>query len=371
MNIEIVVWHVGGGGEDFGPIERILKLEGVTFKVFLFELRDSTESKMESIPKISTNPNIKLNLIPIGLANTNEERDFFINDFELSSSLLSPSSLTSNDNPGFSRWGAEYKKMLHWHENTKLKEVKKVKTSFVDELVRNSDVPAPEVLSMDIQGTEVEVLEGAKVAFKKTILAVTTESEFFEIYKGQGLFHEQLKILERESFRFVKFFGFQKWFPGPMIGHGFTTVTESLFVKYLVDSDQLRNTNLKFHEFENYTSLQIFKIALISYSYERFSYFYSCVEYIDKNDQAFMESFKQSSNLINYYEKYLFIKKNIAKLNQDPHFFIRNPNSNYRSLAWKFKNIFYNFTDSIVSIFHLRGLIFKTDRHFNRFGEMD
>jgi hypothetical protein len=122
VEIEFVFWHIGGGGEDFGPAEKILKLEGVSFNVYLFELRDPEESKMESTPKISSNPKIKFNVIPIGISGKNEVRDFNVNKFELSSSLLQPSSLTQSDNPGFSRWGAEYKKMLTWSENTELED---------------------------------------------------------------------------------------------------------------------------------------------------------------------------------------------------------------------------------------------------------
>ena len=371
MEIEFVVWHVGGGGDDFGPIEKILQLDGVSFQVYLFELRDPEDSKIESIPQLSANPNIKLSIIPIGLAGKSEVRDFYINKFELSSSLLQPSSLTKTDNPGFSRWGSDYKNMLTWAQNTELKQVKKVKTISVDEIVDSLVAPSPEILSMDIQGAEVEVLQGSEKAFQESILAVTTESEFFEIYAKQGLFYEQLQILEKKSFRFVKFFNFQKWYPGPLIGRGFTTVTESLFIKYLVHPNQLTNSGVKFHDFSSYTSMQIFKTALISFAYGRYSYFYTCINYLDVNDKTFLDSVKFNSRLKRYYNFYVNINIKINKLEENPHYFLENPIEVSGKIKMQLNKKFYSITDKLIKILRLRGLIFKTDRHFSRFGEMD
>jgi hypothetical protein len=261
--------------------------------------------------------------------------------------------------------------MLTWAENTELKQSRKVKTVSVDEIVDSLVAPSPEILSMDIQGVEVEVLHGSEKAFQKSILAVTTESEFFEIYAKQGLFYEQLKILEGKSFRFVKFFGFQKWYPGPMIGPGFTTVTESLFIKYLVHSSQLANTAAKFQEFSTYTSMQIFKTSLISFAYGRYSYFYTCMNYLDEHDKSFLDSVEKSSELKRYYNFYDYIKSNINKLAENPNYFLENPVARSNSIRIQLTKKFYYVTDKLIAIFKLRGLIFKTDIHFSRFREMD
>lgn len=359
-----------GGGEDFGPAEKILKLEGVSFNVYLFELRDPEDSKMESTPKISSNPKIKFNVIPIGISGKNEIRDFNINKFELSSSLLQPSSLTITDNPGFSRWGAEYEKMLTWYENTELKEVRKVKTISVDEIVANGVAQSPEILSMDIQGIEVEALKGAEKALSDSVIAVTTESEFFEIYSGQGLFQEQLEILQKNSFRFVKFFGFQKWFPGPMVGHGFTTVTESLFLKYFVRKEQLENTKVSINDFQNFSSMQIFKTSLISYAYERYSYFYTCMKYLEGCDILFFNSIKSSSNLNSYVTHYYYIKENIHRLAVNPNYFIANPVGYSQGFSRKIINIFYLVAKKLIKMLRLKGLVSRTENHFGNFGEM-
>jgi hypothetical protein len=223
---------------------------------------------------------------------------------------------------------------------------------------------------MDIQGIEVEALMGAEKALRNSIVAVTTESEFFEIYAGQGLFHEQLKILQENSFRFVKFFGFQKWFPGPMVGHGFTTVTESLFLKYFVREEQLQNTKVKINAFQNSSSLQIFKTALISFAYERYSYFYTCMKHLEDSDTAFFNSIKSSRNLYLYISHYDYIKENIYRLQTNPDFFIENPINRKSGLRQKIVNIFYLAARTLIKLMKLKGLIFKTENHFGNFGEM-
>jgi FkbM family methyltransferase len=345
-------------------------LKGISFTVYLFELRDPDDSKMVSSPKISKDPNVKFNVIPIGISGKSEIIDFYINKFELSSSLLRPSSLSKGCNPGFSRWGGIYEKMLSWSENTELSEVKKVKTATIDEILNNAVALPPDILSMDIQGVEVEALHGAKNVLANHVIAVTSESEFFEIYAGQGLFKDQLQILQDNSFRFVKFFGFQKWFPGPMVGHGFVTVTESLFIKYLVNPDQLQDTEVLFTQFKDFSSKQIFKAALVSFAYERYSYFYTCMKYLEDKDKVLFESVKSNKNLLPYVDYYEYIKENIDHLRTNPNFFIQNPHRiNSKTKRFLAKLLLLS-TYKLIKILKLRGLIFKTESHLGIYGDM-
>lgn len=63
-----------------------------------------------------------------------------------------------------------------------------------DELVKNGVVPAPDIIKIDVQGTEFEVLRG----FGELLYncgGIELECHTYEIYKGQRLLHEIVELL--------------------------------------------------------------------------------------------------------------------------------------------------------------------------------
>jgi len=77
------------------------------------------------------------------------------------------------------------------------------------ETVRLDDVldgAAPDFLKMDVQGAELDVLDGASTALKST-LVVQTEVEFIELYEGQPLFADIDSCLRQAGFQFHTFLG--------------------------------------------------------------------------------------------------------------------------------------------------------------------
>lgn len=358
--MKFVIWHVGGGGLDLGPCEQVLNLSGVEFEIYLFEIRTDLSSEVRTINLEQNNPNRIYKQVQIGLAGKSETRNFYVNKFELSSSLLKPSSLSTFENPGFSKWGGIYEKMKSWDENTKVDKIINTKVSTIDEIINAGLASPPDLLSMDIQGVELEVMKSTDIAFKE-IIAVITESEFFEIYSGQGLFDEQMAYLTSKSFRFVKFFGFQKWFPGPMVGHGFTTVTESLFIKYLVGPEQLFETQKCFEKISDYRSDKLFKIALVAFAYNRYSYFYTIMSSIEKNDEIFWNEFQKNTKYMKYTKYYFYIKRNLSNLDNSPDYFVKNPLHMNKNINKLYK-IIYPALDFLVKTFKLRGIIHKIDQ---------
>ncbi len=64
--------------------------------------------------------------------------------------------------------------------------------------------PAPDVLSMDTQGSEYEILCGALKTLDRSVLALRLEVAFRPIYQGQKLFGDLCQLLASHGFQFVK-----------------------------------------------------------------------------------------------------------------------------------------------------------------------
>ena len=114
-----------------------------------------------------------------------------------------------------------YQECHTWGENTLLDHSIDVQTNSLDVIVKELNLPKPDIFGMDIQGAEYATLIGAKSLLKNEIICIVTEIEFSEIYDGQGLFHEQHSLLNKNGFRLVDIMSQQFWHPSPAIGKGF------------------------------------------------------------------------------------------------------------------------------------------------------
>ena len=87
-----------------------------------------------------------------------------------------------------------------WH----LKQVEEVPIPIerLDDWIVKHQLPQPDLIKLDVQGFELEVLRGAEQTLART-RAVLTEVSFFEVYKGQCLFHELAEYLVKSGFRLV------------------------------------------------------------------------------------------------------------------------------------------------------------------------
>jgi hypothetical protein len=93
-----------------------------------------------------------------------------------------------------------------------------VKTSSI-QTRRLDDLPeaaGADFLKLDVQGAELDVLNGAEKILTEAVV-VHTEVEFVPIYKGQPLFAEVDQRLRKSGFLFHKFIGFAGRTFQPMI----------------------------------------------------------------------------------------------------------------------------------------------------------
>lgn len=81
-------------------------------------------------------------------------------------------------------------------------ETRKLQGVTLDELMKTAELTdaPPDFLSLDTQGTEIDILEGGRETLRR-VLAVYCEAEFVPIYCGQRLFGDLVGMLTAEGFR--------------------------------------------------------------------------------------------------------------------------------------------------------------------------
>lgn len=225
----MIVWHIGGGDDDVGPIARVCN-EFPGYKIVTFEALDGT-------------------CVDEGIG----EADFYVNKHPLSSGLLPP-------NP---RFACEmHTGDITWGENTELQRMERVKTTNLDTM--RTDYPQPDVLSIDCQGAELRIMRGGR-SIMSNLLCVVAEVEFEPIYEGQDLFDGQMGFLRPYGFRLMELYGAQSWHPGPKFGLGFVTVAEAVWLRF---------------DYENLRREQVETLAKIAFGFGRLSYGLRLLEHI-------------------------------------------------------------------------------------------
>lgn len=306
---DIVIWHVGGSG-DYGPVEKILRSPfRNNVQLIIFEPRESSDDA-SYIKELSLD-GIKGILVSTCVSDQIGKKALYINKHPQSSSLLKPAQKARLEHIPWGDW-------LTWGEDTALDRAITVETTTIDKLVKDNNLPLPDVLSIDAQGSELSVLQGGLQAISKNTLCVVTEVEFFEIYECQGLFQDQSQLLHKLDFRLADIFNQQYWHPAPRLGEGFLSVGEALF---------LRNPGT-WEDYAGYDDekkvISLLKLAVISYCFERYSNVYRI---IDSLQQEFKDIFKSILSNTQEYSRlidvYNFISQNIGKYKNDK-FYLQN-----------------------------------------------
>ncbi len=88
-----------------------------------------------------------------------------------------------------------------WQHLMKVVEEVPVQTHRLDDL---EEVPAIDLLKIDVQGAELDVFRGGRQKLSNAA-AVITEVAFMPLYEGQPLFDEQMAELRAQGFMFHKF----------------------------------------------------------------------------------------------------------------------------------------------------------------------
>lgn len=227
--VSLTVWHIGGVGQ-IGPAQAIMDI-APNAKLVTFDAR-KTGDRMACFSD------------EVGQATLR------INENELSSSLLEPAAQDEQ-----TVWEVSGERHINrWRDVTRLVSTEEVDTTTVDVVSRTE--PAPDVLSIDVQGVEYRVLYGAKETLPN-VLAVIAECEFHPIYKDQHLFSDQMNLLRLHGFRLSEIKGQEYWHPCTPAGQGFLTVGEAVWIRW---------------DIEHLSATQLMRLAVIAFAFNLHSY---------------------------------------------------------------------------------------------------
>jgi FkbM family methyltransferase len=91
-------------------------------------------------------------------------------------------------------------------------------------------LPEVDFIKLDVQGGELAVLQGARVALSRS-LGVEAEIEFSRIYREQPLFGDIQAFLDRAGLTFIDFVSINRWGRYTYDGYGQAVFGDALFLR--------------------------------------------------------------------------------------------------------------------------------------------
>lgn len=304
------MYHVGGSGDGHGPVTNVYQHMFGNVRLVLFEMRETSDTLIAEQYTKNGLPTIIINRCVSGM---NGKDWFYVNRDADSSSLLPVSPLTEDENP-------EYKWCHTWGENAKLDYVIEVDTITIDKVVASGLAPPPDVISIDAQGAELDILQGADKALRQA-LAVVSEVEFFEIYDGQGLFVDQMLLLSSYGFRIQRVENVQFWHPGPAAGQGFMTVGESVFLLMAITNAQKGKGG--FVQMDSLSNERLLRMLGVAFSFSAYGYVYTLACELRRRNPTLFGSMKQMTGYDSIHKMVGFMDDQWKFYEQDPLFWRR------------------------------------------------
>jgi FkbM family methyltransferase len=159
-----------------------------------------------------------------------------------------------------------------------LVEVRDVAMRALDSILETGDAPGglyPDFLSLDTQGSELNILKGGERTFRDHCLALATEIEFHPMYQEQALFSDIFDFALRHGFHFAGFTYLQEIssnrLPIGARAKGFVAFGDALFLRGI---DSVRAIGKS----PNETYLALMKLAFIALN---FGYLEYAMEVVD------------------------------------------------------------------------------------------
>ena len=158
---------------------------------------------------------------PYCLLDRDGETDFFVNYDPYTSSVFPFNQRFADRYLPFS--GRDYR----LGEAARPMEKRRIATRSLDSLVASREVPAPDFLSLDTQGSEFEILVGAADCIRRHLVGVMVEVAFADVYVGQRTFPDVHSLMLDAGFELAALdSGDYAPFRGPI---GARAVREPLF----------------------------------------------------------------------------------------------------------------------------------------------
>jgi FkbM family methyltransferase len=264
-NKRLALHHVGArNGSSAFPILPAFE------KDIINVLYDADSDCLDQVHAVNQNRPSQLVVLPHCLGDRCASTQFNINYDPYTSSLLDcnpPYGSFYEFNPG----GFDY---VH-SESFRTVEKRALSLVTLDSIFQGelSSAPTPDFLSIDTQGSEYEILQGARGTLNASVLALVLEVEFHPLYKGQKLFGDIAAFLAKEGFHFVSFLHLAEMSPSRapigLRGKGFHTHGEALFLRRI---DRLGAAD------DASTYLMLRKLAFFAIVFDQFEYALQCLE---------------------------------------------------------------------------------------------
>lgn len=201
MSKRISIHHVGGrDGHGPFPIESQFQPD------LILTFYEADADCVEQIKERNRHLESEVHVLPYCLGAKRGEVTLSINYDPYTSSLL-PNNPAYADYRIISNYGAfgrEFDYVLG--QTMQAMERRPVSLVSLDELLSSGQLGvAPDFLSIDTQGSEYDILIGAREVLRQNTLAVSLEVEFHPIYCGQKLFGDVLTLMADHGFMFLRF----------------------------------------------------------------------------------------------------------------------------------------------------------------------
>ena len=163
-------------------------------------LFDADEDCVAGLVNMKGGNNLHTTLVSACLSDQDKDAEFHITLNPSASSLLQPSEASRElVQPLFG---------IDWDvaDSASIVERRSVTTKRLDTLLlERTDLPPPDFLSLDTQGSELQIIEGACNTIAHTVVGLIVEVEFIELYKNVSRFGEIASLLEKLGFQLARF----------------------------------------------------------------------------------------------------------------------------------------------------------------------
>jgi len=268
----IIAHHVGGRG--FG----VALNSPQTFSRDIVNVLYEADEKC-ALEMIAQNTNENFHVLPYCLGLEDRAGKLHITNNPYASSNLRPNPeydtyycevALAGEIDGISMQDTRYD-AVYGNEN-KVVEVRDVMIHALDTLVRDGKVAGnlmPDFLSLDTQGSELDILRGAQTTLHDHCVALATEIEFHPMYEGQALFSGIFDFALSHGFYFVGFTYLQEISPKRMpIGaraKGFLAFGDALFLRRIDSVNSIAGSSDEQH-------LMLLKLAFVALNFGYLEY---------------------------------------------------------------------------------------------------
>jgi len=261
-NGKISVHHIGGraGSRPFPVID---KFERDIINV----LYDADVDCLEQIKAVNQKLGSELHVLPYCVSDVCKKTSININYDPYTSSVY-------DLNPEFDSYYVRHNSHDYvFSEALKSMEKREVDAVNLDYIFQKPENCPPDFLSMDVQGSEYDILLGGRETIQKSVVGIVVEAEFIEIYKGQRLFGDLFNLLHGMGFNLVRFLDMIKASPfrasEGLRGDNFLVAGDILFLR------RIKNIEEQCDEFQRYLMLR--KLAFICILFNQFEYGLQCL----------------------------------------------------------------------------------------------